>query len=207
MKASQIKPLGIYTAKVSNNLTQVQVNQIRTRRSDGRTVYEVTNLKTGRKTTFESAAKFRSEATKESADDKSGISRRDSQNRSKHRNSEATTANVPEPVTAERKTIASVDAGEVNPTPVPAANSHLSGLAAKLQQRQQVSHPHLIIEARAGTGKTTTLIEGLKYMRGLSVSITPSPQQQAVWDQLKLSADAQSVCFVAFNKSIATELQ
>ena len=67
--------------------------------------------------------------------------------------------------------------------------------------------PHVIVEARAGTGKTTTLIEGLKCMRGLDVTIEPSPQQAAVWEQLKLSTGAKSVCFVAFNKSIATELQ
>ncbi len=67
--------------------------------------------------------------------------------------------------------------------------------------------PHLIIIARAGTGKTTTLVEGLKYLRGLPTKITPSTQQQAIWDSLILSKDAKSVGFVAFNKAIADELK
>ena len=67
--------------------------------------------------------------------------------------------------------------------------------------------PHLIVEARAGVGKTTTLIEGLKYIKGLSVSITPSPQQEAIWEAMAAGPAPKTVCFVAFNKAIATELQ
>ena len=67
--------------------------------------------------------------------------------------------------------------------------------------------PHLIVEARAGTGKTTTLIEGLKLLFGQQPKITPSPQQKAVWDALILSKGVSSVAFVAFNKSIAEELK
>lgn len=68
MKANEIKVGGIYVAKVSGKLTEVRVDEIRERpgfRSGGkkirqdRTVYGVTNLKTGRTTTFESAMKFR----------------------------------------------------------------------------------------------------------------------------------------------------
>ena len=69
------------------------------------------------------------------------------------------------------------------------------------------SPPHLIVEARAGTGKTTTLIEGLKIVKGLGSNLTPSEQQAAVWQSMELSRNARSVCFVAFNRSIATELQ
>lgn len=73
---------------------------------------------------------------------------------------------------------------------------------------QTDTSPHLIVEARAGTGKTTTMIEGLRLLRGLPPTIVPSPQQKAVWDSMLLSFDhAKSWCFVAFNKSIATELQ
>ena len=86
----------------------------------------------------------------------------------------------------------------------PAPKPRLSSFVSKLKSDNV---PHVIVEARAGTGKTTTLIEGLKVMRGLEVSIEPSPQQAAVWEQLMLSANAGSVCFVAFNKSISTELQ
>jgi DNA helicase II / ATP-dependent DNA helicase PcrA len=68
--------------------------------------------------------------------------------------------------------------------------------------------PHLVVEARAGTGKTTTLVEGLRYVMGGQSSMTPSPQQQAIWDCMALSAgSARSICFVAFNKSIADELR
>lgn len=81
-----------------------------------------------------------------------------------------------------------------------------TGLASRLRQLDDKA-PHLIVEARAGTGKTTTLIEGLKFMRSLDVSITPSPQQAKVWEKMGRSGANQSVCFVAFNKSIATELQ
>lgn len=81
-------------------------------------------------------------------------------------------------------------------------------VASKIKEASdKTAPPHLIAEARAGTGKTTTLIEGLKAMRGLPTSITPSEQQARIWESLKLSSDAKTVCFVAFNKSIATELQ
>lgn len=68
--------------------------------------------------------------------------------------------------------------------------------------------PHLIVEARAGTGKTTTLIEGLKRIKGIESRLTPSPQQAAVWDCMELSkGKVNTICFVAFNKAIAVELQ
>ncbi len=67
--------------------------------------------------------------------------------------------------------------------------------------------PHVIVEARAGTGKTTTLVEGLKFMKGMPTRITPSVQQKAVWETLALSRDARTVAFVAFNKTIANELK
>lgn len=69
--------------------------------------------------------------------------------------------------------------------------------------------PHLIVEARAGTGKTTTLVEGLRRIKGVSDGkLVPSPQQAVVWDTMAQGADNyRFVCFVAFNKSIATELQ
>lgn len=75
--------------------------------------------------------------------------------------------------------------------------------------RRKNKIPHLIIEARAGTGKTTTLVEGLKLVTGKGiVDITPSPQQEAIWKAMSKSEGlAKSICFAAFNKSIATELQ
>lgn len=97
------------------------------------------------------------------------------------------------------------------------AGKTLSPLQAKLAQRGNVlaerkavsvpTAPHVIVEARAGSGKTTTLIEGLKVVKGLTPTIIPSPQQQAVWDQMAKSQGVRTVCFCAFNKSIAQELQ
>ena len=71
MKANEIEKGRKYIAKVSGVLTKVRVDEIREVNRfggtgyDGRTkwvdrvVYDVTNLKTGRRTTFKSAAKFR----------------------------------------------------------------------------------------------------------------------------------------------------
>ncbi len=80
-------------------------------------------------------------------------------------------------------------------------------LKEKLKKSTKVSAPHLIIKARAGTGKTTTLVEGLKVLQGGFSDLEPSPQQEQIWEAIKLSAGAKSVCFVAFNKSIAQELK
>jgi hypothetical protein len=65
MKAKDIVVGGKYVAKVSGKLANVRVDAIHTRQSGfgptarDQTVYDVTNLTTGRKTTFRSAAKFR----------------------------------------------------------------------------------------------------------------------------------------------------
>lgn len=84
-------------------------------------------------------------------------------------------------------------------------------LAREVAQRKATAAtdtaPHVIVEARAGSGKTTTLVEGLKILKGLGSKLTPSPQQQAVWEAIAQSRSARSVCFVAFNKSIANELK
>jgi hypothetical protein len=68
MKASEIEVGGTYTARVSGNLVAVRVDAIReTVESRGSKLvdghrYDVTNLATGRKLTFRSAAKFRGKA-------------------------------------------------------------------------------------------------------------------------------------------------
>jgi superfamily I DNA/RNA helicase len=85
-----------------------------------------------------------------------------------------------------------------------------SKLAAKIKANSTNTPtipPHLMIIARAGTGKTTTLVEGLKHLKGMPTKITPSEQQAKIWEQLKLSESARTICFVAFNKSIADELK
>lgn len=63
MKKNEIKTGETYRAKVSGKITTVRVNTIRHSRGYGpnsrdTTVYDVTNLATGRTTTFRSAAKF-----------------------------------------------------------------------------------------------------------------------------------------------------
>ena len=68
MKKSEIRVGGHYLAKMSGKMVTVRVNAIRDYCSpifgkEGRWEkrYDVTNLSTGRKTTFRSAAKFRAE--------------------------------------------------------------------------------------------------------------------------------------------------
>lgn len=98
---------------------------------------------------------------------------------------------------------------EAKTYPAPVANHITKEPKVKLSDKLKpaVTPPHVIVKALAGTGKTTTLIEGLKRVRGIESTLTPSPQQAAVWDSMALSKGVGSVCFVAFNKSIATELQ
>lgn len=71
MKKSEIEVGGVYEARISGNVVRVRVDEIRQRmygrfvrnvykRYHDRTLFDVTNLKTGRKATFRSAAKFRS---------------------------------------------------------------------------------------------------------------------------------------------------
>mgnify|MGYP001602118883 CR=1 FL=1 len=62
MKKSQIKVGGHYLARVNGNLVTVRVDRVKDQTDfKGRAVtsYAVTNLQTGRKTTFRSAQKFR----------------------------------------------------------------------------------------------------------------------------------------------------
>lgn len=79
MKKAEIRVGGHYTARVSGKYVTVRVDAIRqidegyrreplTTKSPVITVYDVTNLATGRKTTFRSAAKFRSEVEKNTPD-------------------------------------------------------------------------------------------------------------------------------------------
>lgn len=64
MKANEIRVGGIYIAKVNGKLQKVRVDNIRKggfTTGGSQTAYDVTNLATGRTTTFRSAAKFREE--------------------------------------------------------------------------------------------------------------------------------------------------
>lgn len=65
MKKDEIKIGGVYVAKVSGKLTKVRVDAIRAGNEyqPRETLYDVTNLTTGRTTIFRNAAKFRSQAS------------------------------------------------------------------------------------------------------------------------------------------------
>jgi DNA helicase II / ATP-dependent DNA helicase PcrA len=100
--------------------------------------------------------------------------------------------------------------GRLAPVAVPAPTS----LAAMLEKARPNTAglvkglaPHVLVEARAGSGKTTTLVEGLKRVKGLPSKLVPSLQQAAVWKAMAQGPAPSSICFCAFNKSIATELQ
>lgn len=108
-----------------------------------------------------------------------------------------------------------------------------SGLAAKLNaSRPAVSAPHIVVEALAGSGKTFTQVVGVAWAFGEKVwpevqrtiaerinekagcrkvdpdtfRITPSPEQQKVWDAFAQSrGQVRTVTYCAFNKSIVTE--
>jgi hypothetical protein len=106
-------------------------------------------------------------------------------------------------------------------------NRKASGLADRLKRRGvrmkpdygPDDAPHVMVTARAGTGKTTTLVQGMRGVLGKDpeemisdgrwVRITPSEQQQAVWDAMRLSTGLRpcDICFAAFGNKIAKELQ
>lgn len=199
MKTAEIEVGKSYRAKVSGNLTTVRVEAIRKQAGfqGGRetTVFDVTNLTTGRRTTFRSSLKFRNEVGMEPP----RASKRLIESAAKA--AEAAVSHKPEVVETDTAPL-----GDNIGTPAP---KH--GLAQALKTRRNTttdSAAHLIIEARAGTGKTTTLIEGLKRVKGIESLFTPSPQQDKVWNSMSLSSPyAQTICFVAFNTAIASVLK
>jgi superfamily I DNA/RNA helicase len=106
---------------------------------------------------------------------------------------------------------------EANPmiaggSPVPASSRVSEKLKALVARSSAASPPladaapHVEVQALAGTGKTTTLIAGLADLRGRPLSITPSEQQRAVWDALKLGR-SDSVRISAFSTKITDALK
>lgn len=253
MKKNEIKVGGHYQAKVSNKITMVRVDLIREvvgYKGRESTVYDVTNLSTGRKTVFHSAAKFRAEANKITAANdeaerirfQSGMATQEGEQGSdpttalpvdslpvgvlqtvqkncKDKNSSAPTSNGTSPRGVGK--VLSCFPGKklvidktITPTAIPAVTVVSSasspkpvGLAAKVKPQISNTSSHLIVMARAGTGKTTTGEEGLKTVRGLPTRIAPSPQQEAIWQAMLESKGSPSICFTAFGKDIATEVQ
>lgn len=233
MRKNDIKIGGRYTAKVNGKLVTVRVDDIKTvaglpigrfgggQRGKDRTSYHVTNLTTGRKTVFHSAMKFREEvsaaAPQKSKPELTAARRRVEQIESKYSTEQGATEeerqeaqSLVEDMLHPALATAAITVEEETPSGGPVAPKQ-QGLADRLRAKKDTgvdTAPHLIVEARAGTGKTTTLVEGLKRVKGIQSTLTPSPQQAAVWDAMALSAGkAQTVAFVAFNKSIAEELK
>lgn len=187
MKASEVTVGNYYWAKVSDVLTTVKLDEVRETSSGKR--YDVTNTRTGKQTTFRSAARFRS-----NAQDPAIVA-------------EVQTAKKPSK-TWQKEVLDKSSNGifDITIEPPKAISALASKLLGKIQQASE-GPPHIIVKALAGTGKTTTLIEALKLIKGAATSLTPSPQQKVIWDAIGESKDAQSICFVAFNKSIAEELK
>lgn len=98
------------------------------------------------------------------------------------------------------------------PAPTSRLIGHLKGATSPLPANLAAysdragGPPHIEVAALAGCGKTTTIIEGMKAQRGLPTKITPSPQQEAIWEQLKLGR-SDSVMVGAFGHDIAAELK
>lgn len=107
-----------------------------------------------------------------------------------------------------------------------------NGLASKLKSTPVDTAPHIVVEAYAGTGKTFTQIVGVAWAFGNAIwpeiqrgiaeainrkagrqkidpatfKITPSDEQQLVWDSFALSRGfVKTITYCAFNKSIVTE--
>lgn len=72
---------------------------------------------------------------------------------------------------------------------------------------QEDTLPHVVIRARAGCGKSTTMLEGLRLMIEGKTSLLPNDQQSEIWEQILKSDQATSICMTAFNKEIAEELK
>lgn len=103
----------------------------------------------------------------------------------------------------------------VTPLPKKAKKSGAAAFSAAVAGMQKKTEktpakggeaPHVIVIARAGTGKTTTSVGSLNYLRKTPNVFTPSPQQQAIFDAIAQETP-ESVHMVAFNKSIAMELE
>jgi len=68
--------------------------------------------------------------------------------------------------------------------------------------------PHIIVEALAGTGKTFTVLEGVRHLLGCPTpGVKGTDQQEAIWKAMRAGTKPETVIFAAFNKSIALELQ
>jgi DNA helicase II / ATP-dependent DNA helicase PcrA len=214
MKASEIKVGGCYEAKVSNKLVQVKVLGLR--ESGG---YRCLNLSTKREVIAKTAARFRRELPPanfaKQAEEAQRIALEASKRVGEVLKSQGfeKTGEIHDEQIWEKKEKMPVNnlegPGDDTPSRLNVGpGSFVASVRSMPRAPDTGTEPHLIVEARAGTGKTTTLVEGIRLVLGGESKLTPSPQQRAVWDEmLKSKGKVNSICFVAFNKSIANELQ
>lgn len=89
-------------------------------------------------------------------------------------------------------------------------------LAERLKADERVPMtgvPHLIIVARAGTGKTTTGVLGLRFVLSGNPYLLdgkpfkPTAEQVVIWNEIKRSKGAKYVGYVAYSAAIAAELK
>lgn len=84
----------------------------------------------------------------------------------------------------------------------------LSKIGKKPATKTATWGPNLVIIARAGTGKTFSLMEGLWRIKGKpTAGVMGSPQQEAIWEAMLEGQTPKTIISVAFNKDIATVLQ
>lgn len=92
---------------------------------------------------------------------------------------------------------------------MPPITTNPGGLAAKFANRPAPTFlPHIIVKAGAGTGKTTTMIEGLNELLGFPTKIQPSGEQRDIWMQIAKSRNQKrSIGFCSFSNTIVDELK
>lgn len=170
MKKSEVKVGGVYRARVSGNFVDVRVEKIRQRADhNGRdvTVFDVLNLATGRRTTFRSAAKLRHEVGKKPprkptvADAEVDLVEAAARVAAAIVGDDAGTDDAP------LGDLAADLAAEASGAALPAAPAYGGGTVAgytptpeQVAILRAVAQPGLkvlVVEAGAGTGKTSTL--------------------------------------------------
>lgn len=92
------------------------------------------------------------------------------------------------------------------------AKTNIGALAAKMKEQRAgkkdrgVLAPHLVVDAKAGTGKTTTLLGGLQKIKGQYPGFKPSKQQEEIWKCLLSGKKPESIAMVAYSAAIAKVL-
>ena len=268
MLKNQIVVGGHYVAKVGTSITTVRVDAIRevtvprrgyysssAPKTSDKIVYDVTNLRTGRKTTFRSAMKFRSvakptvvtsretitpvkaaallatpgegieqamERVEKSGNGPADVYQLDEEGNEvveqlcssdgtvisqkingKFVDVDPATERAEDDYIRQTGRIDAVENGrliEFKTTAKPAS----FGLARQLAQTDD--SPHVECPAFAGTGKTTTVIEGCKEAKGVRSGLTPSDEQRAVWTALA-TGKHDSIRISSFASKITDELK